>query len=124
MFFGANDLMTNLPNPMVADACVARSGMMTLAELCAWGIPSVLIPLPTAAADHQTLNARAMSSSGAALMLDQNGLDAAQFGAVVAGLLADDVKRNGMAAAARARARPDAAREIATRVGRLAGVIA
>jgi len=98
--------------------------MMTLAELCAWGIPSLLIPLPTAAADHQTLNARAMSSSGAALMLDQNGLDAAQFGTVVAGLLADDVKRSSMVAAARARARPDAAREIATRVARLAGVIA
>ena len=41
----------------VADLCVARAGMMTLAELCAWGIPSVLIPLPTAAADHQTHNA-------------------------------------------------------------------
>ena len=105
----------------VADLCVARSGMMTLAELCAWGIPSVLIPLPTAAADHQTSNARAMASSGAALMLDQHGLDAAQFGAVVSGLLADGANRGRMATAARGRARPDAAREIATRITQLAG---
>ncbi len=105
----------------VADACVARSGMMTLAELCAWGIPSVLIPLPTAAADHQMLNARAMSSSGAALVLNQQGLDAAQFGVVVAGLLGDDAQRSSMAAAARARARPNAAREIAARITQMAG---
>src|ERR1041384_2492619 len=42
----------------VADLAISRAGMMTLAELCAWGIPSILIPLPTAAADHQTPNAR------------------------------------------------------------------
>ena len=38
---------------------------MTTAELCAWGIPSVLVPLPTAAADHQTANARALERAGA-----------------------------------------------------------
>jgi UDP-N-acetylglucosamine--N-acetylmuramyl-(pentapeptide) pyrophosphoryl-undecaprenol N-acetylglucosamine transferase len=57
----------------VADLCVARAGMMTLAELCAWGIPSVLIPLPSSAADHQTYNARAMESASAAVMLPQGG---------------------------------------------------
>jgi len=44
----------------VADLAVARGGMMTGAELCAWGIPSVIIPLPSAAADHQTANAVAL----------------------------------------------------------------
>lgn len=105
----------------VAGLCVARAGMMTLAELCAWGIPSVLIPLPSAAADHQSYNARAMASAGAALALQQAGLDATQFGAVVRELLADEGRRNAMATAALARARPGAAGEIAARVTRLAG---
>src|ERR1019366_9295121 len=73
----------------VADLCVARSGMMTLAELCAWGIPSVLIPLPTAAADHQTHNAQALAVAGGAVVLLQQGLDAAGLGRVVGGLLGD-----------------------------------
>ncbi len=103
----------------VADVCVARAGMMTLAELCAWGIPSVLVPLPTAAADHQTHNARAMAAAGAAMMLPQHGLDAATFGSVLGGLLADGDARASMAAAARARGRAEAAGAIAARVSRL-----
>lgn len=104
----------------VADLCVARAGMMTIAELCAWGIPSVLIPLPTAAADHQTHNARALVTSGAALMLQQGGLTAAVLGTALAGLLQDSAQRATMARAAAARGRPDAAAAIARRVVRLA----
>lgn len=104
----------------VADLCVARSGMMTLAELCAWGIPSVLIPLPTAAADHQTHNAQALAAAGAAIALSQNGLDAARLGGALRELLADAPRRAAMAAAARARGKPGAAAVIAERVVRLA----
>ena len=43
---------------------VSRAGMITVAELCAWGLPSILIPLPTAAADHQTHNARVLAEAG------------------------------------------------------------
>ena len=43
-----------------ADLALARAGAMTTAELCAWGIPAMLVPLPTAAADHQSANARAL----------------------------------------------------------------
>ena len=46
--------------------------MITVAELCAWGLPSILVPLPTAAADHQTHNARVLAEAGAALMLRQD----------------------------------------------------
>ena len=53
----------------VASLVVGRAGMMTCAELCAWGLPSILVPLPTAAADHQTANARALEASGAAEVL-------------------------------------------------------
>jgi len=55
----------------VADLVVSRAGMITVAELCAWGLPSVLVPLPTAAADHQTRNARVLAEAGAALLLPQ-----------------------------------------------------
>ena len=58
----------------VADLVVSRAGMITVAELCAWGLPSILIPLPTAAADHQTHNARVLAEAGAALMLPQSEL--------------------------------------------------
>ena len=104
----------------VADLCVARAGMMTLAELCAWGIPSVLVPLPSAAADHQTHNARAMAAAGAAVMLTQAGLDAAMLGGTLVGLMSDLPRRESMSAAAQARGKPDAAAAIAERVSRLA----
>lgn len=104
----------------VADLCVARAGMMTLAELCAWGIPSVLIPLPSAAADHQTYNARAMAAAGAAVMLPQAGLDAATLGGVLRELIADEPRRVTLAEAARVRGKPGAAAMIAERVSRLA----
>ena len=45
---------------------------MATAELCAWGIPPIIIPLPTAAADHQTANARALSAAGAGEMIVQS----------------------------------------------------
>ena len=49
----------------VADLVVSRAGMITVAELCAWGLASVLVPLPTAAADHQTHNGRVLAEAGA-----------------------------------------------------------
>ncbi|MGH7592480.1 MAG: UDP-N-acetylglucosamine--N-acetylmuramyl-(pentapeptide) pyrophosphoryl-undecaprenol N-acetylglucosamine transferase, partial [Gemmatimonadales bacterium] len=100
----------------VADLCVARAGMMTLAELCAWGIPSVLIPLPSAAADHQTHNARAMAAAGAAVMLPQGGLDVAALHRVLREVIADRPARTRMAAAAQARAKAGAGAMIADRV--------
>ena len=104
----------------VADLCLARAGMMTIAELCAWGIPSVLIPLPTAAADHQTHNARALVASGAAVLLPEAGLTAAALGGELDDLVRDPARRLQMATAARARGRPDAAAVIAEHVIRLA----
>ena len=58
----------------VADVVVSRAGMITVAELCAWGLPSVLVPLPTAAADHQTHNARVLAEAGASALLRQADL--------------------------------------------------
>ncbi len=51
------------------DLVVGRAGAMTTAELCAWGLPSILVPLSSAAAGHQARNAEALAAAGAALHL-------------------------------------------------------
>jgi UDP-N-acetylglucosamine--N-acetylmuramyl-(pentapeptide) pyrophosphoryl-undecaprenol N-acetylglucosamine transferase len=96
----------------VADLVVSRAGMITVAELCAWGLPSILIPLPTAAADHQTHNARVLAEAGAALLLRQEELTPALLGATITRVLAEPGVRRRMAEHARARGRPRAAAEI------------
>jgi UDP-N-acetylglucosamine--N-acetylmuramyl-(pentapeptide) pyrophosphoryl-undecaprenol N-acetylglucosamine transferase len=96
----------------VTDLVISRAGMMTVAELCAWGLPAILIPLPTAASDHQTHNARVLEAAGAACMLLQSTMEAAGLGPALAPLLGDDVRRQRMAEVARARGRPDAAHDI------------
>src|SRR6185295_19078596 len=55
----------------VADFAITRAGAMTTAELCAWGIPMLLVPLPTASADHQTANAKALAEANAAIWIPQ-----------------------------------------------------
>jgi UDP-N-acetylglucosamine--N-acetylmuramyl-(pentapeptide) pyrophosphoryl-undecaprenol N-acetylglucosamine transferase len=62
------------PAYAAASIALARGGMMTLAELCAWGVPAILVRLPSAAADHQTPNAVAMERAGAAIHLPQKEL--------------------------------------------------
>jgi len=99
----------------LADLVVARAGMMTGAELAAWGLPSILVPLPTAAADHQTTNARAMEAAGAARVLLQRDLTPDRLGNLITELLGDAALRSRMARAALARGKPAAASEIATR---------
>ncbi len=107
-------------NPMadawaLATIAIARAGMMTLAELAAWGIPAILVPLPTAAADHQSHNARAAAADGAALVLPQSSLTAASLTSEVGRMLGDRTLLAAMAGAALGRGRPDASRAIAER---------
>jgi UDP-N-acetylglucosamine--N-acetylmuramyl-(pentapeptide) pyrophosphoryl-undecaprenol N-acetylglucosamine transferase len=104
-----------------ADLAVARAGTMTLAELHAWHIPAILIPLPTAAADHQTHNAVALERVGAAVHLPQSQLTATRLGETVRTLIEQPDRLRALTAAAAKRARPDAAMEIARRVVQLAG---
>lgn len=99
-----------------SDLAITRAGAMTTAELCAWGIPMVLVPLPTAAADHQTANARALYGAGAAIHLPQDELVAGRLGAVVRELVTSPQTLATLAARARERARPDAAAVIARRL--------
>jgi UDP-N-acetylglucosamine--N-acetylmuramyl-(pentapeptide) pyrophosphoryl-undecaprenol N-acetylglucosamine transferase len=84
-----------------ADLVVARSGAMTLAELAASGVPSVLVPYPYAAEDHQTKNARRFAAGGAAVVVPQSELTGAGLGSLVAEFLGDREKLARMGEAAR-----------------------
>jgi len=99
-----------------SDIALARAGAMTTAELFAWKIPGILIPLPTAAADHQSLNARALEAAGAAIHLPQSTLTAHELAKTVAGVLASPTRMNQLAERSALRARPFAARDIAERI--------
>lgn len=101
------------PAYAAADVIVARAGAMTVAELCAWGKASILVPLPTAAADHQRFNARALAAAGAAELLEEPRLSPATLAAAVGGLVGDATRRRSLADAARSRGNPNAARRIA-----------
>jgi len=96
-----------------ADVVVCRAGALTLAELCAAGVGSVLVPFPQAVDDHQTRNAEYLVERGAALLLPQGKALADDLRNVLAMLAADPVRRLAMAEAARLLARPDAAERVA-----------
>ena len=72
-----------------ADLVVARAGALTLAELAIAGRPAILIPLPTAADDHQRKNAEQFAQAGAALVLDQRSARAEDLAARIAELARD-----------------------------------
>jgi UDP-N-acetylglucosamine--N-acetylmuramyl-(pentapeptide) pyrophosphoryl-undecaprenol N-acetylglucosamine transferase len=105
-----------------ADLVVCRAGAMTVAELCAWGKPSVLVPLPSAAADHQTYNARALVNSGGAVLLRERELNPASLARLVSELVADHQRLESLGTSARKRGQPNAARDIASRILTLAGL--
>jgi UDP-N-acetylglucosamine--N-acetylmuramyl-(pentapeptide) pyrophosphoryl-undecaprenol N-acetylglucosamine transferase len=87
---------------------VARAGASTLAELTALGLPSILIPFPHAADDHQTVNARELEAAGAARVCVQKSTTPAALADLIASLWADDAALAKMSAAARTQAHPDA----------------
>ena len=102
-----------------ADVAISRAGAMATSELLAWGIPAILVPLPTSAAGHQEKNARALEAAGCAIHAPESELDGSRLGDEVRGLLADTERRDRMGAAALARALPDAARDIARDIAEL-----
>lgn len=96
-----------------ADLVVCRAGALTLAELAAVGLGSVLIPFPYAVDDHQTHNARALEQIGAAVLLPQDQLTGAGLAAQLDELLNNPQQLASMARSARELARPEAARDVA-----------
>ena len=104
-----------------ADFALSRAGAMATAELCAWGIPAIVVPLPTAAADHQTANARALAAGGAAEMIRQSDLTVDTLSSSVQSLLDHPEKLASMREKALERARPTAAADIARHILELVG---
>lgn len=99
-----------------ADVVVARAGASTLAELTVLGRPSVLVPLPTAADDHQRKNARSLADAGAAEVIEERELTGQGLAGRLLALAGDTPRLARMAAAARALGRPDAAARVADRI--------
>lgn len=96
-----------------ADLVVCRAGALTVAELCAAGLPAVLVPYPSAVDDHQAANARALVEAGAALLLRESALTPARLAAAISELGADRAALVERAAAARTLAAPAAVDTIA-----------
>jgi UDP-N-acetylglucosamine--N-acetylmuramyl-(pentapeptide) pyrophosphoryl-undecaprenol N-acetylglucosamine transferase len=104
-----------------ADLIVCRSGATTLAEITAAGKAAILVPLPAAADDHQRKNAEALASVGAARLLPQAEMTGPELARRILELAADAGARARIAGAARALAKPDAARVIVDRALKLIG---
>jgi UDP-N-acetylglucosamine--N-acetylmuramyl-(pentapeptide) pyrophosphoryl-undecaprenol N-acetylglucosamine transferase len=86
---------------------------MTTAELSAWGLPAILIPLPSAAADHQTRNAVALEQAGSAVHLPESNLRPESLAGLVTEILGSPERLRTMSQIAIERSQPDAARQIA-----------
>ncbi|MBI3620956.1 MAG: undecaprenyldiphospho-muramoylpentapeptide beta-N-acetylglucosaminyltransferase [Nitrospirae bacterium] len=92
-----------------ADLVISRAGATTIAELTACGKPSILIPLPHAAHQHQHANARLLEQAGAAVMCEQGELSGRRLAALLSELFDSPVRLQGMAEASRRLGKPDAA---------------
>jgi len=104
-----------------ADVALCRAGMMTVAELSLAALPALLVPLPTAADDHQTANAQAVAATGAGIALDARPLDDEALFGQLSDLCQDASRLAAMSVAAHAQANPGAATRIVARCRELVG---
>jgi UDP-N-acetylglucosamine--N-acetylmuramyl-(pentapeptide) pyrophosphoryl-undecaprenol N-acetylglucosamine transferase len=110
----------DMPSALAAaDFALSRAGAMTLSEFLNAELPSILVPLPTAAEDHQTYNARALEEAGAARLLPEKELTVSRLDEDLRTLATAPELRARMRAAAAARARPRATGDIASDVATL-----
>jgi UDP-N-acetylglucosamine--N-acetylmuramyl-(pentapeptide) pyrophosphoryl-undecaprenol N-acetylglucosamine transferase len=96
-----------------ADLVVCRAGATTLAELTVCKKPSILVPFPRAADNHQVMNALSLVDAGAAVMIEERDLTGEVLAREIRGVLSDPTRREAMARAAGRLGSPQAAREIA-----------
>jgi UDP-N-acetylglucosamine--N-acetylmuramyl-(pentapeptide) pyrophosphoryl-undecaprenol N-acetylglucosamine transferase len=96
-----------------ATAVVSRAGASSLAEMAALRLPSLLVPLPTAAENHQFFNARAFEKTGAARLLEQENATPESVAAQLAELVGDEAVRQKMQAALAQWHAPQSAAQIA-----------
>ncbi len=98
-----------------ADLVVCRAGALTVAELAAAGVGSILVPFPAAVDDHQTLNARYLSERGAAILIAQSDLTPERLAGELETLSGDRARVLAMAEAARSAAWPQSRERIVAR---------
>jgi len=101
---------------LAADIAVSRAGSLSISELCASGLPSILVPYPYSAADHQKFNAKKMEEIGAALYLEDEDLSTEKLTGMIEDIIYNPNKLATMCSCASAEARPNAAKEIAEQI--------
>ena len=106
-----------------ADIAVSRAGASTLFELAAYGIPSILIPYPSAASDHQTLNAAELADGKGAFVIPAATKEPEMLVKLLHELSADNGRLKDMSGAMIKWAKPDAARSIVDEMTRLGGMV-
>jgi UDP-N-acetylglucosamine--N-acetylmuramyl-(pentapeptide) pyrophosphoryl-undecaprenol N-acetylglucosamine transferase len=107
-----------------ADLVICRSGALTVCELAAVGVASILVPFPAAVDDHQTVNAAYLVDNGAALLIADRDLTPQRLCAALQKLCADPVQLLEMAIRARDLAQPHAAEDLAQACLRYTGAAA
>ena len=95
-----------------ADLVICRAGALTVAELCAVGVPALFVPYPAAVDDHQTANARPMAEAGAAMIVPEDELTPERLAELLRGWLQSRAALQQRAAKARALSCPDSLRRI------------
>jgi len=104
-----------------ADLIICRAGAITCAEVAALGIPSVMIPYPYAAGDHQTYNARAFEGAGAAILMKDSDISAQALYDSAMPVLSDRLRLQKMGQCAKSLAKPLADCDIVSEIFKLAG---
>ncbi|HEU4401031.1 MAG TPA: undecaprenyldiphospho-muramoylpentapeptide beta-N-acetylglucosaminyltransferase [Candidatus Polarisedimenticolia bacterium] len=102
-----------------ADLVIARAGASTVCEIAACGKASILVPLPTAAHDHQSYNARKFAEAGAAILLEEKGLSGESLAREILALRGDPTRVVAMEKAAAALSHLDAGARLADLVEEL-----
>ena len=95
-----------------ADLVICRSGALTVSEIAAAGLGAIMVPFPFAIDDHQTKNGEWLAAAGAAMVIQQDELDADKLADILRDLFANPEKLLAMAEAARKVAIPDATEQV------------
>jgi len=92
----------------ISDLVISRAGAITLSEITVCGKPSIIVPFPQAAGDHQTKNAQALSLAEAAIMIPQKELNKNDLVKTISELLQDKKRLNSMSEKSKAIGKPEA----------------
>ena len=103
-----------------ADLLICRAGAMTVSELAAAGVPSIMVPFPAAVDDHQTANAQLLVDAGAGQLLPQTELTPAHLAELLRSLNREQLSRQAMNA--RTVAKPNATADVAKICLQVAGI--